>query len=566
MGKYVFFDIKESGGYWQHLIAKFSTLGKVAKSATFFIFLMFFTSPAQATAPQVKYMYLMGTTPAPIASRQAACVAFADYMKDMFTSPRVDPDAVSEEPNLVGAVANIRCLYNLVPSGEVDARSPGVAYCSPTTAGGGEFVIDKRNDTCVCPVGKKYYPDVDKCVTETPVPEPKAPPGKPSDNGPSCGGGAPQPKCGEPINPGTGNMWHIEDDYTSASPISALTIRRTYNSSPFNWDAAAVRSFGARWTQPFDAVLKAEKLPAVGTSYATCFKRDDTGTVSRCETASSSATLPLQAMSIVRGDGKRHFFKLVDGVWKGDATNSDILTPVFNSGKTAIVEWTYQTANGDTIERYSDAGQLISQTFRNGVTQRYTYSNGATNDSNVGRNPANAPACAHVQAGPLLPAGKLMCVTDTLGFKLHFEYDGRGRIAKAIDPAGQLYVYEYDGVSGGCVSPDANNAACSANNLTKVTYPDATSRTYMYNEAANINHGTACPGMPGVGNGFGNLLNAWTGYIDENGDRHISWTYDCLGRATSSEHADGVKKVKISYNADESYTSAVVDHYTGLPL
>ncbi|MDM5182301.1 hypothetical protein PO883_34640, partial [Massilia sp. DJPM01] len=255
-----------------------------------------------------------------------------------------------------------------------------------------------------------------------------------------------------------------------------------------------------------------------------------------------------------------------DGAWKGEATNSDTLTSVFNSGKTAIVEWTYQTANGDMIERYSGAGQLISQTFRNGVTQRFTYSNGVTNDSNVGRNPVNAPACAHVQAGPLLPAGKLMCVTDSLGFKLHFEYDGKGRIAKAIDPAGELYAYEYDGVSGGCVMPDANNAACSANNLTKVTYPDTTSRTYMYTEAAHINNGAACPGMPGVGNGFGNLLNAWTGYIDENGERHISWTYDCLGRATSSERADGVKKVKIAYNADESYTSAVVEHYTGLSL
>ncbi|MDM5182238.1 hypothetical protein PO883_34285 [Massilia sp. DJPM01] len=162
MGNFVFFGIKEAGGCGQHLIAKCSILGKVAKSATFFIFLMFFTSPAQATAPQVKYMYVVGTTHAPIASRQAACMAFADYFAGMFTSPRVDPDAVSEEPNLVGPVANIRCLYNLVSNNQVDARSPGVAYCSPTPAGGGEFVIDKRSDTCLCPVGKKYYPDVDK--------------------------------------------------------------------------------------------------------------------------------------------------------------------------------------------------------------------------------------------------------------------------------------------------------------------------------------------------------------------------------------------------------------------
>lgn len=377
--------------------------------------------------------------------------------------------------------------------------------------------------------------------------------------------GAPQLHCGAPINPATGNMWHIENDYTSASPISTLAIRRTYNSNPLSWDAEVVRSFGTRWTQPYDAVLKTENVLPEGKGYAICWRRQDTGAIAYCKTSGLiSSTLP-GAASILRGDGKRHFFKLEAGVWKSDADNSDTLTSIYNSDKTAVVEWTYKSARGDVTERYSSTGQRISATDRNGVTQRFTYSNGTTNDSNAGKSPANAPTCAHVQAGAPIAAGKLMCVTDSLGYQLHFEYDAGGRIIKAIDPAGQSYVYEYDGASGGCVTPDQNNSACSANNLTKVTYPDATTRTYIYNESAQINGGAACTGTPGLGNGFGHLLNAWTGFIDENGDRHISWTYDCLGRATSSELADGVEKVKIAYGAGEPSQSAVVQHYTGLP-
>ncbi|MDM5181401.1 DUF6531 domain-containing protein, partial [Massilia sp. DJPM01] len=524
---------------------------------------------AQAKPPKVKYWAQFGSwstgkiTTVEVNSLQGACSAAApmyaaEWQSDV-SNPRVDY-ATWNAAHPAGQI-NIPCIFKTFKD-DNDTRSGGLARCPQGAHQDAQFYIDPPSQTCHCPAGKKYFEDVDTCVPVTPAPQL----GEPSNNGPSCPeSGAPQPKCGKPINPATGNMWHIENDYASASPVSTLAIRRTYNSDPLNWDAAAVRSFGNRWTQPYDAVLRAETVLPTGTGYAMCWRREDTKAIVLCETSNPIPSLLPGAASIVRGDGKRHFFKLEGSVWKGNAQNSDTLTSTYNSDKTAVIEWIYQSARGDVTERYSAVGQLISTTNRNGVTQRFTYSNGATNDSNVGRSPANAPLCSLAQAGATLPAGKLMCVTDSLGFKLHFEYDARGRIVKAIDPAGQPYVYEYDGASGGCVSPDENNAACTANNLTKVTYPDATSRTYMYNESAQINGGVACTATPGVANGFGRLLNAWTGYIDENGDRHISWTYDCLGRATSSELADGVEKVKVAYKADQSNTSAIVEHYTGLP-
>ncbi|MEK1941637.1 MAG: DUF6531 domain-containing protein [Pseudomonas sp.] len=45
-----------------------------------------------------------------------------------------------------------------------------------------------------------------------------------------------------------------------------------------------------------------------------------------------------------------------------------------------------------------------------------------------------------------------------------------------------------------------------------------------------------------------------TGITDERGVRYATWTYDASGRGVSSEHAGGVEKVLISYNADGSST------------
>lgn len=179
----------------------------------------------------------------------------------------------------------------------------------------------------------------------------------------------------------------------------------------------------------------------------------------------------------------------------------------------------------------------------------------------MARHPENAPVCGRVQGGAILPKGRLMCVTDHAGRQIHFEYDSNARIVKVTAPGNEEYLYEYDGPSGGCAASDAANRACNAGNLTKVTYPDGKDRIYFYNEPAQINGGVACPGTASGAGGFAHLLNAWTGLQDENGARHISWTYDCQGRATSSQLAGGVNKVLIGYLT----TSRAITHYNGTP-
>ncbi|MDQ1925128.1 RHS repeat domain-containing protein, partial [Massilia pseudoviolaceinigra] len=116
-----------------------------------------------------------------------------------------------------------------------------------------------------------------------------------------------------------------------------------------------------------------------------------------------------------------------------------------------------------------------------------------------------------------------------------------------------------------------STVACKANNLTKVTYPDGKSQTYWYNEAnkIQINDGAECSRFSETtGNGFGPTAfsNLMTGLIDENEDRHISWTYDCAGRATSSQLGEDANKVMIAYVPRPEWGGppvAIVTHYVG---
>lgn len=75
----------------------------------------------------------------------------------------------------------------------------------------------------------------------------------------------------------------------------------------------------------------------------------------------------------------------------------------------------------------------------------------------------------------------------------------------------------------------------ASNRLQAVTYPDTTSRTYVYNEASLT--------------GGANLPWALTGIIDESATRFASFTYDAQGRATRSEHAGGAGRVTVAYAA-----------------
>ncbi|WP_267876258.1 DUF6531 domain-containing protein [Massilia violaceinigra] len=371
------------------------------------------------------------------------------------------------------------------------------------------------------------------------------------------------PPVGQPIEPATGNMWHIITDYQAPKSASNLSLSRTYNSTLAYPDPSVIRGFGVRWTHSYNKSLRPEKQYA---NSKTCwlFPEDDS---IECSSGFRSQEPIPGRVSISHPDGKQTMFtRSTNGTYTSSADVCDKLSPVMTADNSAVKEWTHSSAQQDRSERFDATGLLLSVTERSGLNQVFTYSDGVTNDTSVSRLPATAPKCGNVHPNGVLEAGRLLCVTNNWGRQIQFKYDVKGRITAMIDPAGESTLYEYDGASGGCIPGNEATYACKANNLTKVTYPDGKSQTYWYNEASKINNGAACSGAltKTIGKGFGPraFSNLMTGLVDENEDRYISWTYDCSGRATSSQLGEDVEKVTVAYT-DGPTSAATVTHYVG---
>ena len=202
-------------------------------------------------------------------------------------------------------------------------------------------------------------------------------------------------------------------------------------------------------------------------------------------------------------------------VYVADADITDKLERITDASGT-FVEWRLTASQGDEQLSYDAAGHLLRIRSRTGLDETLTYS---TIDT------------PHTVAPE---AGYLISVADPFGRQLSYTYDVNRHLATMTDPAGGVYRFEYDGPSG----------VANGNNLTRITFPDGKTRMYFYAEAAQINGGAACS-TPSL-----DLPNALTGLQDENGARFATWTYDCFGRSTSTQHAGGADQYTITYNTD----------------
>jgi RHS repeat-associated protein len=181
------------------------------------------------------------------------------------------------------------------------------------------------------------------------------------------------------------------------------------------------------------------------------------------------------AVDVTRDDGKVLTFYLNGSQWQSDSDVNSRLVKLANG-------WQYTTGL-DEIEIYDANGKLLSVTDRARMTQRLSYDG----------------------------QGHLVSVTNPFGRSLTFAYAG-ARVASVTVPNGGVYSYSYD----------------AKNNLSTVTYPDKTRRTYVYENLA--------------------YPHALTGIVDENGKRFATYAYDALGRAISTEHSGGVNKYTLDYN------------------
>ena len=286
-------------------------------------------------------------------------------------------------------------------------------------------------------------------------------------------GSSPLCNGSDPINGATGNEVLQETDYRSANGL--LVFRRTYNSALGIAPMPEVSSVGPAWRHSYDQAIY--------------------------QSASTHLT-------VTRADGKSYAFHRVKSRWVGDADVMDTLVQLRRSGHPD--GWRYTTKDR-AVERYHADGRLISITQSSGYAQTLTYSDGT-----AGAGGGYVLADTGETTSTVLPAGRLIRVSDSSGRSLQFGYDGSGLLVRLIDPAGAVYGYHYD----------------SHRNLVAITEPDGAKRRYLYDD-------TRFP-------------HALTGLIDENGQRYASWTYDANGRAISSVQANGVDKYTLAYAADSS--------------
>ena len=302
-------------------------------------------------------------------------------------------------------------------------------------------------------------------------------------------GKGPCPDCdaqaGNPVNIASANKFQRESIYRAGSGGLALVL--TYNSQ-IGTSYFEKGPFGKRWSAAYFARVR------------------DSGQ---------------GIVAVERPEGRELEFRAPasGNVFATDADVTDKLERLLSG--TTLLGWNLTVANGDQLEEHDGpaslqrghVGTLVRIRDRALVEHTMTYSTSST-----------PPSVA-------LQPGLLISVSDRFGRQLSFTYDAKNRVITMTDPGGGTYSFEYDGPSG----------PAGANNLTKVTFPDGKTRVYFYAEAAQINSGASCATPSPI------LPNALTGLQDEDGVRFATWTYDCDGRATSTEHAGGVEHYAFTY-------------------
>jgi YD repeat-containing protein len=296
---------------------------------------------------------------------------------------------------------------------------------------------------------------------------------------------------GNPANIASGNKYQREPIYRAASGGLALVL--SY-SSQLGTTYFQSSPFGKRWSAPYFARVR------------------DSGQ---------------GIIAVERPEGRElEFVAPASGdLFVTDADVTDKLQRLPGPLGT-VLGWNLMVADGDRVEEHDgpasklrgNVGTLVRIRDRALVEHTMTYSTSST------------PTSVAPQPGLLISA------SDRFGRPLSFTYDASSRVVTMTDPAGGVYLFEYDGPSG----------PAGASNLTKVTFPDGRTRVYFYNEAAQINGGASCATPSPV------LPNALTGLQDENGVRFATWTYDCEGRATSTERAGGVEHYSFTYTSGQT--------------
>ena len=222
------------------------------------------------------------------------------------------------------------------------------------------------------------------------------------------------------------------------------------------------------------------------------------------------------SINVYRSDGRVIKFTQSGGLWISDPDIQDKLIEIM--GETGEQEgWEYRVASNNEVETYNMDGLLQSIRRLDGYELTLSYSSGEYSENG---SDFYVEEDGTLTTG-LLVKGLLLKVSDSYGREVTFKYGDSGNIAIATDVSGKDHNFTYDS---------------TWRRLDGIVFPTSPETTvgFHYEE-------TDAPYI-------------LTGITDENGNRYATWGYDEDGRAISSEHANGVDKTTITYNADGTTT------------
>lgn len=287
-----------------------------------------------------------------------------------------------------------------------------------------------------------------------------------------------------PVALGTGNKYLIEKDYIE-SGVSTLSLYRTYNSALSNRNSY---DLARQWSISLYRGIQLD-----------------------------SKTSPSVAL-MVRPDGKALRFTRNGSSWIPDADIADRLSPL-NGGST-LIGWQYWDAATQAVEIYDSSGLLLEIIENNSRAQQFSYSDGSSGilyATDPHASGYQAPVCNRPAGfATFNTSGVLLCVTDSYGRQLNFDYDNRGLITQVNDPLDRITHYSFD----------------DYNNLVSVTYPDGHNKTYHYEDSAHPN--------------------ALTGITDENEAKYATYGYDSQGRASSENLAGGAGAASLAFDTNST--------------
>lgn len=141
---------------------------------------------------------------------------------------------------------------------------------------------------------------------------------------------------------------------------------------------------------------------------------------------------------------------------------------------------------------------------------------------------------------------------------LTFHYRYR-RLSRVADEAGRVLHLEYAPTGGAALrNYDGPRAQSRPGNLSALVLPDGSRVTYSYDTLGNLAEARFANGTARRYHYEDPIWpNHLTGLTERTGTRFATWHYDDRGRAISSEHADGVERVSLTFDTPADRGEAV---------